>query len=312
MKGFQYLLLTAPPVAVLAARTLALWSPGPGFGRWRYRLKHLDRAARGGADRGQSGCAELAAHRVGRRHQRAGGVRRRARRAEAGEWIDANVPQGAQLMTIGPSMANILQYYGKRKAFALSVSTNPLNRNPSYKPIRNPDQDRATTSSNTSCGTRSRPSLEILLGGPAALCGPLQRPCRAHRVGDDHDGDRTHREETADRRLSGEALMRVGSLPRFVCLGASPAAATAQPSRSGHEPSTPIEHFIFLMQENHSFDNYFGTYPGRTGSRRTPACRSPRATALPAASLRPGGPAPRQARGRIRASTRGPHPASPA
>ena len=42
-------------------------------------------------------------------------------------------------MTIGPSMANILQYYGKRKAFALSVSTNPLNRNPSYKPIRNPD-----------------------------------------------------------------------------------------------------------------------------------------------------------------------------
>ena len=39
VKGFQYLLLTAPPVAVLAARTLALWSPGPGFGRWRYRLR---------------------------------------------------------------------------------------------------------------------------------------------------------------------------------------------------------------------------------------------------------------------------------
>jgi hypothetical protein len=42
-------------------------------------------------------------------------------------------------MTIGPSMANILQYYGHRKAYALSVSTNPLNRNPSYEPIRNPD-----------------------------------------------------------------------------------------------------------------------------------------------------------------------------
>ena len=30
-------------------------------------------------------------------------------------------------------------------------------------------------------------------------------------------------------------------------------------------PNTPIEHFIFLMQENHSFDNYFGTYPGANG-----------------------------------------------
>ena len=30
-------------------------------------------------------------------------------------------------------------------------------------------------------------------------------------------------------------------------------------------PKTPIQHFIFLMQENHSFDNYFGTYPGANG-----------------------------------------------
>ena len=29
--------------------------------------------------------------------------------------------------------------------------------------------------------------------------------------------------------------------------------------------STPIEHFVFLMQENHTFDNYFGTYPGADG-----------------------------------------------
>lgn len=28
---------------------------------------------------------------------------------------------------------------------------------------------------------------------------------------------------------------------------------------------TPIEHVIVLMQENHSFDNYFGTYPGADG-----------------------------------------------
>ena len=27
----------------------------------------------------------------------------------------------------------------------------------------------------------------------------------------------------------------------------------------------PIEHFIFIVQENHSFDSYFGTYPGANG-----------------------------------------------
>src|SRR5512140_3050948 len=28
---------------------------------------------------------------------------------------------------------------------------------------------------------------------------------------------------------------------------------------------TPIQHLVFLMQENHTFDNYFGTYPGADG-----------------------------------------------
>ncbi|MEO5833539.1 MAG: alkaline phosphatase family protein [Nakamurella sp.] len=31
------------------------------------------------------------------------------------------------------------------------------------------------------------------------------------------------------------------------------------------QTATPIKHFISLMQENHSFDNYFGTYPGADG-----------------------------------------------
>ena len=42
-------------------------------------------------------------------------------------------------MTIGPSMANLIQFYGHRRAYGLSVSPNPLMRNPSYDPIRNPD-----------------------------------------------------------------------------------------------------------------------------------------------------------------------------
>ncbi|MBN2117995.1 MAG: alkaline phosphatase family protein [Anaerolineales bacterium] len=35
--------------------------------------------------------------------------------------------------------------------------------------------------------------------------------------------------------------------------------------QSGTEPNTPIEHFIVVMQQNHTFDNYFGTYPGANG-----------------------------------------------
>ena len=58
---------------------------------------------------------------------------------EAGTWVLENVPLSARFMTIGPSMANIIQFYGQRRAFGLSISPNPLHRNPSYEPILNPD-----------------------------------------------------------------------------------------------------------------------------------------------------------------------------
>jgi hypothetical protein len=37
-------------------------------------------------------------------------------------------------------MANIVQYFGRRKAYGLSVSTNELHRNPVYEPVPNPDR----------------------------------------------------------------------------------------------------------------------------------------------------------------------------
>jgi hypothetical protein len=42
-------------------------------------------------------------------------------------------------MTIGPSMANLVEFYGDRRAYGLSVSPNPLKRNPSYDALVNPD-----------------------------------------------------------------------------------------------------------------------------------------------------------------------------
>ena len=41
--------------------------------------------------------------------------------------------------------------------------------------------------------------------------------------------------------------------------------ANADEPRQLPKPNTPIEHFVVLMQENHSFDNYFGTYPRAAG-----------------------------------------------
>jgi phospholipase C len=37
------------------------------------------------------------------------------------------------------------------------------------------------------------------------------------------------------------------------------------PSMSFAQSSIPIQHLIFIIQENHSFDNYFGTYAGANG-----------------------------------------------
>ena len=30
-------------------------------------------------------------------------------------------------------------------------------------------------------------------------------------------------------------------------------------------PINPIEHVVIIVKENHTFDNYFGTYPGANG-----------------------------------------------
>jgi phospholipase C len=42
-------------------------------------------------------------------------------------------------------------------------------------------------------------------------------------------------------------------------------SARGAASAPAKHTNTPIKHFISLMQENHSFDNYFGTYPGADG-----------------------------------------------
>ena len=42
-------------------------------------------------------------------------------------------------------------------------------------------------------------------------------------------------------------------------------ASVADAARREPRARTPVDRVVFLMQENHSFDNYFGTYPGADG-----------------------------------------------
>ena len=37
------------------------------------------------------------------------------------------------------------------------------------------------------------------------------------------------------------------------------------------QPHNPIEHVVIIVKENHSFDNYFGTFPGANGATLPPA-----------------------------------------
>jgi 4-amino-4-deoxy-L-arabinose transferase-like glycosyltransferase len=138
VKGYQYLLPIAPAVAVLAARflvhydfrrvvrstqaarrlrwglvaALLLSLAVPAWGKVQPSTSDTFLAGSGGVPGGR----------------------------EAGLWIRRNVPEGARMMSVGPSMANILQYYGHRKIYGLSVSPNPLHRNPVYEPMKNPDR----------------------------------------------------------------------------------------------------------------------------------------------------------------------------
>ncbi len=140
VKGFQYLLPIAPPFAILASRGLTL------FPAWLARVRPaeprvrlLRAAAAVGVIVASLAVPTWAAISPAEGSTFLAGTGGVPGGRDTGRWIGRHVPVGAVLMTIGPSMANILQFYGHRKAYGLSVSPNPLHRNPSYQPVENPD-----------------------------------------------------------------------------------------------------------------------------------------------------------------------------
>jgi hypothetical protein len=138
-KGFQYLLPIAPPFAILAARALVqLPAHDLHWRSWRLPQSAPGLVLSTVIAFNLWGASWDIIHPQGSNSYLAGtgGV---PGGREMGLWVKANVPEGATFMTIGPSMANIVQFYGHRKAYGLSISPNPLRRNPSYDPLDNPD-----------------------------------------------------------------------------------------------------------------------------------------------------------------------------
>lgn len=140
VKGYQYLLPIAPAVAILASRPLAAL---PWKGGFRIHDLRAPAALVTGAVAALVGLSLLIptwrainpsdAITV---DAGAGGV---PGGREAGRWIGAAAPVGAKVVTIGPSMSNLVRYFGRLESFGLSVSTNPLHRNPVYQPVGNAD-----------------------------------------------------------------------------------------------------------------------------------------------------------------------------
>lgn len=163
-KGFEYLMPIVPPVVYMAGRgAIALSELGPAFARV-LRIERLElrwaaafalalalismappivdaavnpRSASASSlvatDSDSGGQPATAVHTF-----LAGTGGLEASRP-TGDWIRTHTLPSARFLTIGPSFGNVIQFYGQRKANALSVSANPLHRNPQYVPVVNPD-----------------------------------------------------------------------------------------------------------------------------------------------------------------------------
>src|SRR5437868_4226006 len=78
--------------------------------------------------------------------------------------------------------------------------------------------------------------------------------------------------------VSTEYIRSVSIVPAVLCVAAAVCCITTRSSaqeNSSNQSALPpgmtqIQHIVFLIKENRSFDNYFGTYPGANGATSGP------------------------------------------
>jgi len=137
VKGYQYLLPIAPALAVLAGRALAAVAELRPARGWPAPAASVLLCLAVAASVAVPTVARINPQPTGTLLAGTGGL---PGGREAGQWVRVNVPQGARLLAAGPSLANVLQFYGHRQVAALSVNGGPLSHNPAYPPVRNPDR----------------------------------------------------------------------------------------------------------------------------------------------------------------------------
>src|SRR3954471_22832561 len=69
----------------------------------------------------------------------------------------------------------------------------------------------------------------------------------------------------ARRSRAGWAALGAVLLTAALLAAGAAGAPTAPPTAAASDPIQKIKHVVMIMQENRSFDSYFGTYPGADG-----------------------------------------------
>src|SRR5437870_384364 len=69
----------------------------------------------------------------------------------------------------------------------------------------------------------------------------------------------------SERRWVGLVLLAASLGPLAAITSALMTPQISQPPAAVPTNTTPIQHVIVIMKENHAFDNYFGTFPGADG-----------------------------------------------
>jgi 4-amino-4-deoxy-L-arabinose transferase-like glycosyltransferase len=145
VKGFQYLLPITPALAVLGAVTFVGAADGAAL---QLKLGKRDVAIAGASRWKVLGAVIVAVSlalpswyfvQANPNTYGLAGTGGLTGGRETGLWFKQNTPRDAQVLAIGPSIANLIQFYGHRKTHMLSISPNPLQRNPAYDPVDNPN-----------------------------------------------------------------------------------------------------------------------------------------------------------------------------
>jgi len=67
------------------------------------------------------------------------------------------------------------------------------------------------------------------------------------------------------RRASKPGFWLLAAIALSQAQGPTGVVRAASPQSGAAQANTPIQHFIVVLQQNHTFDNYFGSYPGADG-----------------------------------------------